>query len=167
MGTRIIERLSSLLEASGTWLAFLPLALVLVQFTVVLMVYVFSSGNIQLQESLQYINALMFMGGAGYTAIRDEHVRVDLFYSKFTARKKSWVNLLGSLFLMVPFLVLFWQSSLPYILDSWEILEGSVEASGLQLVYILKSTLLLFALTMTLFAIVDISRCIRTLRKET
>lgn len=163
MADKILERLDTFAEKSGQFLAFLPLLLVLVQFAVVLMVYVFSTGSIQLQESLQYINAMMFLGGAGYTALKDEHVRVDLFYSKFSDHGKAKVNFFGTLLLLVPFLILFWHATVPYVLDSWEIRESSVEASGLPIVYILKTTLLLFALTLSLNAVADLIRHGKTL----
>ncbi len=155
---RLVDRLDAFQEWSGRLLAVLPLALILVQFVVVLMVYVFGTGSIQLQESLLYINAMLFLGGAGYTAVKDGHVRVDLFYSKMPRRKRAWVNFAGTLLLLTPFLVLFWISSLPYVLDSWKIMETSVEASGLPFVYILKSTLLLFAFTLSLHAVADLLR---------
>ncbi|WP_262695516.1 TRAP transporter small permease subunit [Kordiimonas aquimaris] len=154
----IIKRLDYFAETSGKVLSVLPLALVLVQFTVVLLVYVFNVGSIQLQESLQYINAMMFLGGAGYTALKDEHVRVDIFYTRFSEIGKSWVNFLGTLFLLIPFLILFWSATLPYVLESWAIKETSVESSGLPFIYILKTTLLLFALTMSLHAATDLLR---------
>lgn len=158
MADTIVKGLDWFAEATGRWLSILPLLLVLVQFSVVLLVYVFSTGSIQLQESLQYINALMFLGGPGYTAFKDEHVRVDLFYSKFDEGNRAKVNFFGTLFLLLPFLVLFWHAAIPYILDSWAIKESSVEASGLPFVYILKSTLLLFAVSLTLSAVADVIR---------
>ena len=163
MADKLLERLDAFAEKSGQFLAILPLLLVLVQFAVVLMVYVFSTGSIQLQESLQYINAMMFLGGAGYTALKDEHVRVDLFYSKFSDAAKARVNFFGTLLLLVPFLILFWHSTIPYVTDSWAIKESSVEASGLPFIYILKTTLLLFALTLSLNAIADLIRHSKTL----
>ncbi len=165
MAASLPDRLDQFLETSGKALAVLPLLLVLVQFTVVLMVYVFAIGSIQLQESLQYINAIMFLGGAGYTALHDGHVRVDLFYTKFTPNKQALVNFWGTLVLLVPFLILFWVAGVPYVLDSWAILETSVEASGLPFVYILKSTLLLFALSLSLHAISTLLRSFRLMRK--
>ncbi|MFC4349883.1 TRAP transporter small permease subunit [Kordiimonas lipolytica] len=158
MTARLVAALDAFQEKSGHVLAVLPLALVLIQFAVVLMVYVFATGSIQLQESLQYINAMMFLGGAGYTAVKDGHVRVDIFYSRMSERGQAIVNFCGTLFLLVPFLVLFWISALPYVMDSWAIKETSVEASGLPFVYILKSTLLLFALTLSLHAVADLMR---------
>lgn len=154
----LIKRLDGFAAKTGDIIALLPLLMVLVQFSVVLLVYVFSSGSVQLQESLQYINAMMFLGGAGYTAFKDEHVRVDLLYCNFSDRGKTIVNFCGTLFLMVPFLVLFWHASLPYVLDSWAIMETSVESSGLPFIYILKSTLLLFAFTLSLHAAADLLR---------
>ncbi|MCJ9429172.1 TRAP transporter small permease subunit [Kordiimonas marina] len=154
----LADRLETILEKSGRILSVLPLILVLVQFAIVLMVYVFATGSIKLQESLQYINALMFLGAAGYTAIHDGHVRVDVFYSKFNRRRRAQVNFWGTLLLLVPFLILMWVSAVPYVLDSWSILEESVESSGLPFVYILKSTLLLFTFTLSLHAIISLIR---------
>jgi len=161
----LAEKIETILEASGRVLAVLPLMLILVQFAIVLVVYVFSSSNIQLQESLQYINAVMFLGGAGYTAVCNGHVRVDVFYGKFEIRNKAKVDFLGTLFLLIPFLVLFWVTSLPYVLDSWKILETSVEASGLPFVYILKSTLLLFALSMSLHAVARLITSFKSMKE--
>lgn len=154
----LIRRLDGFAAKTGDFLTILPLLLVLLQFAVVLLVYVFSSGSVQLQESLQYINAMLFLGGAGYTAFKDEHVRVDLLYCKFSERGKTLVNFYGTLFLLVPFLILFWHATLPYVTDSWAIKETSVESSGLPFVYLLKSTLLLFAFTLSLHAAADLLR---------
>jgi len=159
------QSIDTFLAKSGDLLAITPLVLVLVQFTIVLLVYVFAIGSIQLQESLQYINALMFLGGAGYTALHQGHVRVDLFYSKFDARRKSLVDLLGTLFLLIPFVGLIWWAATPFILDSWRIQETSVETSGLPFVYILKSTIFLFALTLSLHAISSLISNFRNLKK--
>jgi len=159
----LIRRLDEFSAKTGDFLSLLPLLLVLLQFAIVLLVYVFSSGSVQLQESLQYINAMMFLGGAGYTAFKDEHVRVDILYCNFTERGKTKVNFYGTLFLLVPFLILFWHASIPYVTDSWSILETSVESSGLPFIYILKSTLLLFAFTLTIHAAADLLRHGKTL----
>lgn len=163
---KLPEQIDRLLEYSGELFAVLPLLLILVQFIVVVMVYVFKTGSIQLQESLQYINAFMFLGGAGYTALKDEHVRVDLFYSKFTDQQKARVNFFGTLFLLIPFLGLFWYSALPYVADSWRIMEASIEASGLPFVYILKTTLILFPLTLSLHVIASLLRNFKSMRTK-
>ena len=149
--------LESWSERTGRFLAFTPLALILVQFTIVVLVSVFKIGSISLQESLQYINALMFLGGVGYTLKHNEHVRVDLFYSSFKARHKDLVDLFGTIFLLIPFVSLVWYATIPYISGSWANLERSVETSGLPFVYLLKTTILLFALTLTIQAIANLA----------
>ncbi|MBV1900875.1 MAG: TRAP transporter small permease subunit [Kordiimonadaceae bacterium] len=164
MLNRVPVSLDKILDASGKILLILPLVLILVQFSIVLMVYVFRSGSIQLQESLQYINAIMFLAGAGYTALADEHVRVDLFYSKFTEKQKARVNFFGTLLLLLPFLILFFLTALPYALESWAILEASVETSGLPFVYILKTTLLLFPLTLAFHVVSTLIRTFQIMR---
>ncbi|WP_374763603.1 TRAP transporter small permease subunit [Yunchengibacter salinarum] len=161
---RLLFRLDRFLDRTGSILAVLPLLLMLVQFLVVVMVYVFRTGSIQLQESLTYINALMFLGGAGYTALRDGHVRVDLFYSRLGARGRAWVDLLGTLLLLMPFLGLFWATALPFVITSWAMNETSVESSGLPFVYVLKATLLAFPLTMSVAAVADLLRAALTLK---
>lgn len=139
-------------ERFGRLLALTPLALMLVQFSIVLLVYVFGLGSIMMQESLQYINALMFLGGAGYTALYDDHVRVDIFYSKITPKNRDRVDLFGTIFFLWPVLILLWILTIPYVAESWRISEGSVETSGLPFVYLLKSTILLFCISLSLFA---------------
>jgi len=161
----LTAKVEAFLESTGQVFGWLPLFLVLVQFAVVLLVYVFSSGNIQLQESLQYINAMMFLGGAGYTALHDEHVRVDIFYGKLGKAGKARIIFFGTLFLLLPFLILFWITAVPYVAASWETLETSVETGGLPFVYILKATLLLFAFTLSLHAFVALVRSFKTWRR--
>lgn len=140
----------------GSFLCIMPLLLVLVQFTIVLLVYIFAIGSIKLQESLFYINGLMVMGAVGYTALQDGHVRVDIFYSKLSHSKKDWVNLLGNIFLLGPTLYLLWTVSIPYVRDSFSVFEGSTETGGLPFVYLLKATILLFCFSLTLAVVSNI-----------
>lgn len=163
---KVSQTLDLMNERFGQFLALTPLAMIFVQFFVVILVYVFGRGSIQLQESLQYINAMMFLGGVGYTALKSEHVRVDVFHAKMSKKKKAIVELCGNLFLTIPFLILFWSTSLPYITDSWSIKEASVEASGLPYVYLLKSTLILFAASLSLSTASDIIKSLHILRSK-
>ncbi|WND02529.1 TRAP transporter small permease subunit [Temperatibacter marinus] len=153
-------------ERTGQILVVTPLLMILLQFLIVVLAAFFQEGSIKLQESLFYINALMFLAGAGYTLKHNEHVRVDLFYSNFSEHTKKRVDLLGSLFLLIPFVALVWISGLPFVIDSWTIFEGSVESSGLPFVYLLKSTILLFALSLSLQVIANIITLVTDLKKN-
>jgi len=143
-----------------------PLLLVLVQFTLVLMVHVFGIGSVKAQESLQYINALMFMGGVGYTALAGEHVRVDIFFHKMEQGKRDLVDFFGTLFFIVPLCILLWLTATPFALNSWQGFEGSTETTGLHLVYILKTMPLLFTFSLSIFAVANVIRLGHALLKK-
>jgi TRAP-type mannitol/chloroaromatic compound transport system permease small subunit len=138
-------------------------AMVLVQVTVVLMRYVFGAGSIWLGEAVVYAHATLFMAAAAWTLRCGGHVRVDIFYADASPRRRAIVDLLGALLLLLPFVgVLAWVS-LPYVARSWAILERSREASGLPLVFLLKTLIPLFALLLGLQGIAQVSRAWLTL----
>ena len=145
----ISDKIDALNERLGRTLGYAVLVLILLQFALVIMSANFRIGSIKMQEALLYLNAMMFLGAAGYTLLHDAHVRVDIFYGKANDKGKARINLLGTFFLLAPFLAFLWVIALPYALNSWAILEASFETSGLPLVYILKSFILLFALSLT------------------
>jgi len=141
---RLANWLETVNEYTGRIVSWFTLAMVLMMFMVVVLRYAFDFGRIWLQESVVYLHALVFLIGAAYTLKHDAHVRVDIFYSKFSARKKAIVDLMGTLFLLMPTCVFIAWMSWSYIVQSWSLLEGSREAGGLPGVFLLKSLILLF-----------------------
>ena len=81
------------------------------------------------------------MFGAGYCYDSDSHVRVDIFYSKLNDRRKALVNLAGDIFFLIPFCDLVITKSVPFVLRSWEILEGSPDPGGLPLRFLIKAAI--------------------------
>lgn len=128
----------------GRWVAWLATMMVLVQFTVVMLRYLFGYGSIFMQESVFYMHALLFILGAGYTLSQDGHVRVDIFYQSANARYRAKVNLFGVLVFLLPFCFMLAYVTIPYASQSWAVLEGSKETSGIPAVYLLKSSIFLF-----------------------
>ncbi|MEZ5519544.1 MAG: TRAP transporter small permease subunit [Gammaproteobacteria bacterium] len=151
----------------GRAVAWLATVLVLVTGLVVLLRYAFQTGSIALQESLIYINALLFTLGAGYTLRHDGHVRVDIFYSRMTNRNRALVDTAGTLFLLLPVCGYILWSSWDYVAFSWRIHEGSAESSGLQIVYLLKSTILVLATFLLWQGIAELLKAIRTFTGHT
>ncbi|GIX16332.1 MAG: hypothetical protein KatS3mg119_0518 [Rhodothalassiaceae bacterium] len=159
MRLRLLLRLMARLEeALGRLAGAALLLLVVVQFALVVMAAVFAEGSIWLQESRMYLNALVFLGAAGYTLMRDAHVRVDVFFNDLPRGARALVDIGGTLLFLVPFLVVLWWGALPYVADSWAIREGSTETGGIPFVYGLKSLILLFAGTLTLEAAALVAR---------
>ncbi len=137
-------RIDALNDTIGKAVVWLALAMVLVQFVVVVMRYVFGIGSIFMQESILYLHAVVFMVGAGYTLLHNGHVRVDIFYREASARRKAVVDLAGVALFLLPVCGLIWWGSWTYVANSWRVFEGSRETSGIQAVFLLKSVILVF-----------------------
>ncbi len=150
MNSMKITKLASLLEKisvfSGQSISWLTLMMVLTTFSIVVLRYGFELGWVAMQESVIYMYALVFLIGIPYTLKQDGHVRVDIFYCNLSPRKKAWVNLLGTLFLLFPMTLFIAWISWDYVAASWALKEQSGEASGLPGVYLLKSSILIMTL---------------------
>lgn len=138
---RAIDRLNHAVGRVALWLA---IAMVLIQFAVVLLRYVFGLGFILLQEAVIYLHAVLFLLGASYALLHDGHVRVDILYRRASARRRALINLVGTLVFLMPVCVVIGLTSLPYVEVSWGALEGSKETSGIPGVFVLKSFILVF-----------------------
>ena len=160
----IADRIERCTVTIGRAVAWLSLAVVLVQFTVVVLRYAFGLGSIWLQESVIYGHATLFMLAAAWTLHENGHVRVDIFYAGASPRRKALVDLAGALFLLIPFAAVLFLLSLPYVTRSWSLLERSREISGLPLVFLLKTLIPAFALLMTLQGIAQAVRAFAVLR---
>jgi TRAP-type mannitol/chloroaromatic compound transport system permease small subunit len=157
-------RIDRLTTAIGRAVAWLVLAIVLLQFALVVGRYVFGFGSIWLSETVIYFHATLFMLAAAWTLRAGGHVRVDIFYAEAAPRGRALVDLIGALILLLPFaLVLVWLS-VPYAARSWAILERSQETSGLPVVYLLKTVIPLFAVLMALQGIAQVIRALAVLR---
>lgn len=132
--------------------------MVVVTFYIVLTRYVFNSGSIAVQESIIYLNALLFLLTAGYTLKHDGHVRVDIFYGPASPRYKAWANLLGGLLLLLPVAVFILWASWDYVAAAWRIRETSPEAGGIPYVYLLKSLIVVMAVLVILQGVAEILR---------
>jgi TRAP-type mannitol/chloroaromatic compound transport system permease small subunit len=146
----LIQRLESLAEFTGRIVAWGTLLMVLITFAVVVLRYALDTGWIAMQESITYLHALVFMLGAAYTLKHHGHVRVDIFYQKFSRRGRAWVDLLGTLLLLFPLMGFIFWVSWEYVVESWKVFEGSREAGGLPGVFLIKTLLLLMPVTMTI-----------------
>jgi TRAP-type mannitol/chloroaromatic compound transport system permease small subunit len=150
----------------GRAVAWLVLAVVLLQFALVLARYVFDFGSIKLTEAVIYGHATVIMLAAAWTLAAGGHVRVDVFYAVASERTRARIDLIGALLLLLPFaLVLLWLS-IPYAARSWAILERSQETSGLPFVYLLKTLIPLFAVLMALQGVAQAVRAAAVLRGQ-
>lgn len=129
----------------GLGVRWLLLGMLAVQFAVVLLRYVFGTSFIALQEAVIYLHATVIMLSGGYTLLADGHVRVDIFYAEASPRRKAWVNLLGSVLLLMPACTVLLAFTWRFVARSWQILEGPISVGGIPAVFYLKTLIPLFA----------------------
>ena len=158
--------LKSINEYIGRYISWLIIIMVIVQIVTVLSRYVFGLGFIKLQELMIYMHGTLFTIAAGYTLLYDEHVRVDSFYRESSKKFKNIVNLIGTLTLLMPFIIVTFLMSYPYVIRSWKILEGSPETSGLNATYIYKTTLIIFPILLFIQALVILFSSINNLKTK-
>lgn len=163
--TRLADGIDRLTSAIGRTAAWLALAVVLLQFVLVVARYVFAVGSIWLSETVIYLHALLFMLAAAWTLQTGGHVRVDIFYAHASARTRAWVDVFGALLLLLPFMLMLLWLSVPYAARSWAILERSQESSGLPVVYLLKTVIPAFAVLMALQGVSQAIRALTSLRQ--
>ena len=138
----------------------------LLVLVIVVLRYGFNTGAIAAQETVQYLHAAIFMLGAAVALQADQHVRVDIFYRRFSARQQAWVNGLGHVVFTLPLCGLIGWGSWDYVIDSWAAKEASPEPGGLPFVYLLKTLIPAMAVLLALQALAQIARALTTLRQR-
>ena len=125
----------------------IPVMVVLMIFVIVSR-YFFGIGRTDIQEMVMYFHALVFLGCAGYAMNHDEHVRVDIFYRNASQKYKKNINFIFGLVFLLPLIAITFFYSIETIEASWKMSEASTEAGGLAYVYIQKTLMILFPLTL-------------------
>ena len=160
MFTNILRKLSYTIsyinKIAGFICALLVVLMSLNVFLVVVLRYLFGISFIWMQETYVWMHAYIFMLGAGYTYLNDDHVRIDIIYRSSSKLYKALVDSIGIIFLLLPFLYLIWNFSFPFVYKSWEMNEISREAGGLSMLYLLKLAILLFVVLLSIQAIAKI-----------
>jgi TRAP-type mannitol/chloroaromatic compound transport system permease small subunit len=162
----VAAAIDAVIGALGRAVGWLTLALVLLVFGLVLTRYAFAQGSIAAQDAVQWLHSLVFLLGAACALRHGQHVRVDLFYQRFSPRGRAWVDLLGTLLLLLPFCAFMLWISLDYVAASWSMREGAREPGGLPGVYLLKSVIPLAAALLVLQGVALALRALLALRAE-
>ena len=114
-------------------------------------------------EAQWYLFSVVFLLGAAYGLRHEVHVRVDVLYERLGARARAWIDLLGTLFLLIPFAVLMLWVSFPAVLNSWQIRETSPDPGGL-LRYPIKALILVSFALLLLQALSQLVKHVDTIR---
>lgn len=145
-----IRLVSGINRVIGEILSWLALAMVLICFTVVVQRYVFHYSVLALQDLYVWMNGAMFTGVAAFALLRDDHVRVDIFYRPASIRRKAIADLIGVVIFLVPFMIVVLVYGAPFVQRAWRIYEGSANIGGMPGLFVLKTFIPIFAALMLL-----------------
>ena len=137
----------------GKFISLMIPTIALLMIVIIVARYFLGIGLTGIQELVMYMHALIFLGCAGYVHYKDEHVRVDIFYREASNSYKAKINFFLSLLFLLPLCFVVGYYSIELIYMAWKIKEVSTEAGGLGFVYIQKTLIALFPITLliTLF----------------
>ncbi len=147
----------------GQVFSWLSLGVVLICFTVVVQRYVFAISYVWMQDLYIWLSGAMFTAVAGFALMRDDHVRVDIFYRPARVRTRAVIDLIGALVFLLPFTAIVYVYSMPFVLRAWSYTEASANVGGMPGLYILKTFIIAFAALLALQAIAMICRSVLVL----
>lgn len=110
-------------------------------FTIVILRYGFEVSATPIRDAVVYFHGILILLGISFTLQADQHVRVDLLYSRMSDQRKRVVNLIGCLAFLIPLCIVILVVSIPYVSASWRILERSAEVDGLPGIFLFKTLL--------------------------
>jgi TRAP-type mannitol/chloroaromatic compound transport system permease small subunit len=155
---KVVEQLDGVNRAVGHAVRWLALFMMLIQFVIVLLRYVFGISSIATNESVLYLHAALFMLAAGYTLLVDGHVRVDIFYGRMSDAGKNAIDLFGHVVLLIPSMLTMLYWTWPSVRNAWAILEGPISVGGIPAVFLLKSLIPVFCVLLLLQSVLEVMR---------
>jgi TRAP-type mannitol/chloroaromatic compound transport system permease small subunit len=126
--SRLIDRMSELIGKSVAWLV---LAAVLISALNAAVRKAFNTSSNAYLEIQWYLFAAVFLLAAGYTMLRQEHVKIDVISGRFTKRTQVWIDIIGLAFFVLPLVYTVIHLSLPLVIRSYVMNEYSSNAGGL------------------------------------
>ncbi|WP_210395027.1 TRAP transporter small permease subunit [Motiliproteus sediminis] len=123
----------------GKLTAFLFVLMLLNVFYDVVSRYLFNQVSIGMQELEWHLHATIFLLGVPYALRVGGHVRVDLIYERLSSKKKAWVDLIGTLVLLLPFCLLVVWYGYDFAHEAYTLGETSGDPGGLPYRWIIKS----------------------------
>jgi TRAP-type mannitol/chloroaromatic compound transport system permease small subunit len=122
----------------GNTVAILMILMMINVFLDVILRYYFHWGSIAMQEMEWHLFSVLFLFGISYALSDESHVRVDFIYDNMSIRKKAFINIFGTIFMLIPFAFLIVYGSYEFVLDAYEYNEISQDPGGLTHRWIIK-----------------------------
>ncbi len=138
---KLCRGIDAINSAVGSIVAWAACLVVIVVFSDVVMRYAFNTSYVFIQELEWHLFSFIFLVGAGYTLLKDGHVRVDIFYQRMGPKGRAWINLIGVLVFLIPGCYLVITTSYKFAHNSFMTLEGSPDPGGIPYRFIVKFTI--------------------------
>ena len=126
--------------------------------------YLFHEGSVALQELEWHLFDVVIMLGIAYAMHRGAHVRVDIFYDRFSPKTKHIVDLVTMLFFVLPVSALILYVSYDYVMMSFSQMEASSDPGGLPYRYLVKALIPLAFSLLILQAVREIAEAWHALK---
>ena len=153
-----VDRFTLSLGQFLSWANFLLILVIVVQVT---LRYGFGRGMVALEELEWHLFAVAFMFGQAYAVVTDAHVRVDLLSGRMSAKARAWVEIMGILFLLLPFIAIVIVFGWEFFVQSWSRHERSLAPMGLPYRWAIKAVI---PLSFLLFGMTALARLIRSVQ---
>jgi TRAP-type mannitol/chloroaromatic compound transport system permease small subunit len=154
----VVELLNGFVRRIAETTAWFNVALILVIVVQVVMRYGFNKGLVPLEELMWHLYAVAFMFGMAYSVTNDSHIRVDIVHMALPRRAQHVFEILGILFLLMPFLWILFDHSLSWVIESYRVNESSQNPTGLPYRWLIKGVV---PTTMVLIFIAALARLIQ------
>ena len=118
-------------EQVGKLTYWLILAAVLISTGNAIVRYAFNRSSNAWLEIQWYLFSFVFLFCAAYTLLHNQHVRIDIITGQLTGRARAWIDILGTIFFLMPMAITIMWLSWPVFLDAYRSNEVSTNAGGL------------------------------------
>lgn len=135
---RVADVLETFIDRFGRWTSWSALVLVVLVATNVILRYLFRIGPVSLQELEWHLISPVALIGMSYAMRHGEHVRVDIFYEKFSKTVQQWIDLFAAVVTVIVSIIII-KLSLGLVGQAYASLEGSPDPGGLPYRFVLKS----------------------------
>jgi len=166
----MLVKVSNVITKTNQWIgektSWLSLILVILICVDVLFRYIFDHTQTWIIELEWHIFSLMFLLGASHAFLANEHVRVDVYYGRYTKRNKAVFDLIFTMLLLIPWCIVIINTSFNYGLNSFYMNEGSPNPGGLPARYFIKFSICVGFILLLLQAIAFVLQQIVQLKQD-
>jgi TRAP-type mannitol/chloroaromatic compound transport system permease small subunit len=166
----VVDRLVAAIDASSTatgWLAgWLILPMTLAVFYEVVARYAFNAPTIWAYDVTYMLYGAQFMLAAAYTLLKGGHIRTDVFYERWSPRRRAIVDMICYLLFFFPGLAFILYASGVEAWHAWRVGERSDWTPWRPILYPLKAMIPLSTLLLILQGVAEVIRCARVIRER-